>query len=149
MIVLDAGQRRYLEDMFGERANLDIRERRLYSHDIAAIPKLVKPLIGNTTPSAVVQPESEDELVELVRWAGRQGIPLVPRGKASSGYGGAVPVGGGIVVDFFRMKDVLKIDSGSGTVTVEPGITWEQLDRRLAPSGLTLRLYPSSYPSST
>ena len=149
MIVLDSEQRRYLEDTFGERVNLDIHERRLYSHDIAAIPKLVKPLVGNTTPSAVVQPESEEELVELVRWAGRQGIPLVPRGKASSGYGGAVPVGGGIVVDFFRMKDVLGIDGGGGTVTVEPGISWEQLDRRLAPSGLTLRLYPSSYPSST
>jgi FAD/FMN-containing dehydrogenase len=32
---------------------------------------------------------------------------------------------------------------------VEPGITWEQLDRVLQREGLTLRLYPTSYPSST
>jgi len=34
-------------------------------------------------------------------------------------------------------------------VTVEPGLSWEQLDRELKKEGLTLRLYPTSYPSST
>ena len=32
---------------------------------------------------------------------------------------------------------------------MQPGITWEQLDRALKPHGLTLRLYPTSYPSSS
>ncbi|MFC2008378.1 FAD-binding and (Fe-S)-binding domain-containing protein, partial [Chloroflexota bacterium] len=78
-----------------------------------------------------------------------QNIPLTPRGKASSGYGGAIPVKHGIVVDFYRMKNIVSIDSHNLTATVQPGIVWEKLDRELQKQGLTLRLYPSSYPSST
>ena len=42
-------------------------ERMLYGHDIAAIPTLVKPFIGNTVPSAVVHPTNENELVDFYR----------------------------------------------------------------------------------
>jgi Fe-S oxidoreductase/FAD/FMN-containing dehydrogenase len=146
---LSAKQRAFLAEKFGSRANFDETERKLYGHDIAAMPGLFKPLIGDTTPAAVVQPTSEGELVELVRWAGREGIPLTPRGKASSGYGGAIPVKGGIVVDFYHMKNVVAVDADAQTVTAEAGMTWEKLDAQLAKRGLTLRLYPTSYPSST
>lgn len=141
--------RKWLEEKFGERANFDPIERRLYSHDIAAMPGLVKLFIGNTIPDAIVQPKSEEELVELVRWASSQKIPLVPRGKGSSGYGGIIPTRNGIVVDFYRMKNVVSTDTNNETVTVEPGITWEQLDKKLMPFGLVIRLYPTSYPSSS
>lgn len=146
---MKSDQHSYLKEKFENHVTFDPVERKLYGHDIAAIPGMVKPLIGNTTPDAVVQPHSEDELVELVNWAQKQKIPLTPRGKATSGYGGAVPVKKGIVVDFYRMKDVLALDNDKLTATVQPGISWEQLDRKLAAHGLTLRLYPTSYPSST
>jgi len=141
--------KKWLEERFGERANFNPTERVLYSHDIAAMPSLFKPLIGNTIPDVVVQPQSEEELVELVRWAAERKIPVVPRGKGSSGYGGIIPTRKGIVIDLYHMKDVLSVEVESETVTVEPGITWEQLDRRLKPEGLTLCLYPTSYPSSS
>ncbi len=146
---LDRGQRAFLENRFGDRATFDRVERKLYGHDIAAVPRLVKPLIGSTLPDAVVQPVSEAELVDLVNWARRHCIPLVARGKASSGYGGAVPVRGGVVVDFYRMSGVVSVDRENLEAVVQPGITWERLDRELASSELTLRLYPSSYPAST
>lgn len=146
---LDAGQRSYLEGKLGERVTFDRVERKLCGHDIAAMPKLVKPLVGSTVPDAVVQPVDEAELVELVRWARRQGVALVARGKASSGYGGAVPVRAGLVIDFYRLRGVVSVDAEKQEVRVQPGITWERLDRELASHGLTLRLYPSSYPSST
>ena len=149
MVRIDKKKRAWLKDLFGERANFNPTERRLYGHDIAAIPGLFKPLIGKTLPDAVVQPENEEELVELVSWANRNKVPVVPRGKGSSGYGGIIPTRRGIVIDFFRMKDVLAVDPDGLTVTVEPGITWEQLDKKLKPEGLTIRLYPTSYPSSS
>ncbi len=149
MARLGKSDQKWLEEKFGERANFNPTERLLYSHDIAAIPSLFKPLIGKTVPNVVVQPRDEAELVELMRWASENKIPVVPRGKGSSGYGGIIPTRRGIVVDFYRMKDVVSVDAEKETVTVEPGITWEQLDRKLMPQGLTMRLYPTSYPSSS
>ncbi len=146
---LSKDNRKWLEDKFGPRANFNLNERILYGHDISAIPSLFKPLIGTTTPDAIVQPETEAEVALLARWASARNVPLVPRGKGSSGYGGIIPTRKGVVVDFFRMKKVLAIDADKETVTVEPGITWEQLDRQIKPKGLTLRLYPTSYPSSS
>jgi Fe-S oxidoreductase/FAD/FMN-containing dehydrogenase len=146
---INSKQQRFLEELFGSRVTFNETERKLYGHDIAAMPGLFKPLIGDTTPAAVVQPETEEELVALVRWAREERIPLTPRGKASSGYGGAIPVKGGIVVDFYWMKKILDVDAEGRTATVEAGVTWEKLDRQLATKDLTLRLYPTSYPSST
>jgi Fe-S oxidoreductase/FAD/FMN-containing dehydrogenase len=142
-------QEKFLKDMFGDRVNFQGLERKLYGHDMAVMPSLVKPLIGDTIPDAVVQPQKEEELIKLVRWAGENDIAVTPRGKASSGYGGVLPVKNGVVVDFFRMKSIIKIDPEKLTVTVQPGIVWEQLDRELKKKELTLRLYPTSYPAST
>ncbi|MGO8990877.1 MAG: FAD-binding and (Fe-S)-binding domain-containing protein [bacterium] len=139
----------YLKEKFRSRASFDKTERKLYGHDIAALPSLIKPLLGNTTPDAVVQPETEKELVELVRWARENHISLTPRGKASSGYGGVLPVRQGVVVDFYRMNKIIRIDPEALTASVESGVVWEKLDQELERYGLTLRLYPSSYPSST
>jgi FAD/FMN-containing dehydrogenase len=76
----------HLEALFGDRVTFERLERKLYGHDVAAMPNLIKPLVGDTTPDAVVQPRSEEQLAELVRWADEQRIPLTPRGKASSGF---------------------------------------------------------------
>ena len=94
-----ARQRSFLKEKFGERVNFRKTERKLYGHDIAAMPGLIKPLVGSTIPDAVVQPETEEELAALVRWASENRIPLTPRGKASSGYGGVLPVKKGVVVE--------------------------------------------------
>ncbi|MCK4829742.1 FAD-dependent oxidoreductase, partial [bacterium] len=141
--------REWLEENFAERANFNPTERLGYSHDIAAMPSLFRPLIGKTVPDAVVQPENEKELIELITWASKNKIPAIPRGKGSSGYGGIIPTRKGIVIDFYRMKQVVSIDKEKELVTVEPGITWEQLDNKLKPKGLVIRLYPTSYPSSS
>jgi len=146
---LNTREQERLSEIFADRVTFDPTERTLYGHDIAAIPSLVKPLVGDTTPDAVVQPRTEEQLIAVSTWANEQRIALTPRGKASSGYGGVIPVKNGVVVDFYFMKDILSVDRDALTVTVEPGITWEQLDREIKKQGLTLRLYPTSYPSSS
>jgi Fe-S oxidoreductase/FAD/FMN-containing dehydrogenase len=142
-------QKSLLQKNFAPRVNFEPRERKLYGHDIAAMPPLFKPLIGDTTPEGVVQPVSESELTDLVRFASQNEIPLTPRGKATSGYGGSVPLKQGLVVDFYRMNKILQVDREKQTATVEAGVVWEKLDQELAKQGLTLLLYPTSYPSST
>jgi FAD/FMN-containing dehydrogenase len=147
MRAASAVQVQTLEQMMPGRVNVSRRERSMYSHDVGALPGLIKPFLGNTMPAGVVQPVSEREVVELVRWAAEQKAPLVPRGKSTSGYGGVLPVRGGLVVDFVRMSGIVSLRAEE--VTVQPGISWKRLDEHLKKHGLTLRLYPSSYPSST
>ena len=72
---LSSKHRNQLISWFGDRVNFDRTERILYGHDIAAIPSLMKPLVGNTTPEAVVQPTEEQQIVDLVRWAAKKRFP--------------------------------------------------------------------------
>ena len=139
----------WLRERFATRVSTDLLERKIYSHDVGVMPPLVRPLIGKALADAVVQPKDEAEIVELVRWATRNRVPLVPRGKATSGYGGVLPVKGGVTVGFRRLRRVLAVDRQALTVTVQPGLVWRDLERELGKQGLALRLYPSSAPSST
>lgn len=139
----------FLSDKFGSRANFDPTEMMLYSHDIGEFPSLIKPFLGSSVPYAVVQPETQEEIVELVKWANENEIPLTPRGKATSGYGGAIPVKKGVVVDFRRLNKIVEIDEKNLLVKVQAGAVWESVDRELKKRGLTLRLYPTSYASSS
>ncbi|MDD3777367.1 MAG: FAD-binding and (Fe-S)-binding domain-containing protein [Actinomycetota bacterium] len=137
-----------LASILGDRVTFNPTELIFYSHDIAAMPNLIKPLVGKTIPEAVAQPVSEQEVIDLVKWAKINRIPVTPRGSATSGYGGVLPLKGGLVIDFYRMNKIINIDQSNNTATVQPGVIWEKLDKKLASHGLTLRLYPTSYPGS-
>ena len=148
-MALSTADRDRLKNLLGARVTFERRERRLYGHDIAAMPSLVKPA-RRRHDARRGRPAGQAKRSSPSSCAGRagRGVPLTPRGKGSSGYGGAIPVKKGVVVDLYRLRGVVAVDREAQTATVEPGITWEQLDRELA-AGLTLRLYPTSYPSSS
>lgn len=137
-----------LRSIFGDRVRTNRTERKMYSFDIGAMPKLVKPFVPAGLAGAVVRPKTEEEIVALVELAVREGIKLVPRGWATSGYGGVLPVDGAVVVDMSGMHRVLGVDPKAMTVTVQASAVWEQIERELEKDGLALRLYPSSTPSS-
>lgn len=142
-------KQQYLEKVFAERINFDPRERRFYTSDVGTMPKMMQGFAGDNFPAGIVQPVSEEELSLLAAWAQQNKVPLVPRGKATSGYGGVVPARGGLVVEFNRMKKILEINPGKQMVTVEPGVVWEKLEQELSSKGLTLNSYPTSAPAST
>ena len=98
-----------LRERFGERVSFDKTEMLLHSHDTASLPALVKRMI-KTVPEAVVQPTSTEDVVFITQLAQEKGISLTPRGGATSGWGGALPAKGGIVVSFSRMRRILAID---------------------------------------
>lgn len=137
-----------LKERFGDRLALSPLERLLYSHDVGAPPAVVARQTAQTA-EAVVQPQSCSDLIFLTELSRRCQIPLTPRGKATAGYGGAVPSRGGIVVDFTQMKQIVAVNREQMTLTVEPGAVWGNLAYELAKQGLALRLYPTSAPGST
>ncbi|MBN1367341.1 MAG: FAD-binding protein [Dehalococcoidales bacterium] len=140
--------RKVLEAKFGDRVSFDPTERMAYSHDTASLPNMVKQTL-KTVPDAVVQPLNTDDVVFIIKFSREHKIPLTPRGAASSGWGGAIPTRGGIVVDFSRMRKILEIDKNKETVRAEAGVIWKNLESELNKQGLALRLYPSSSLSAT
>ncbi|HEY3375272.1 MAG TPA: FAD-binding and (Fe-S)-binding domain-containing protein [Candidatus Aquicultor sp.] len=143
------GVRGELESLFGPWVSFDRIERKLYSHDIGVLPGLIKPLTGTGIAGAVVQPGEETDIIKLIEIAERAGVTITPRGAGSSGYGGAVPAEGAIVVETRRMAGIVGIDRDAMTAKVKTGTVWKDLEEELGETGLASRLYPSSAPSST
>lgn len=142
-------QKKEISELFGEYINLDKRERHYYNHDMGALPPLVKKVIGNTDPAAVVKIRTEEDAVKLLKFANNHKIPVVPRAGASSGYGGVIPTKGGIVADVTQLNKIISINPEEQTVVVQSGMIWEKLERKLKENGLSVRAIPSSAPSST
>lgn len=137
-----------IKAVLGDRASDAPLRRFVYGHDMGALPDTIGNFIRNV-PDLVVQPVSEAEVIAIVDEARRTKTPVVPRGGATAGFGGAVPAKAGIVVDFVRMSRVLELSPQSRTVTVEPGVVWSELQKALLAEGLDVPLYPTSALSAT
>ncbi len=118
----------------------------LYSHDITSPPWIFKKLLKEA--EMVVQPRNEEDLLEVFEYAKENRIPITPRGAGTSGYGGAVPYKGGIIIDFSRMNK-FEILEDEKLVVAEPGAVWWDIEKEAEKKGLMLRVYPTSAPSST
>ena len=86
-------------------------------------------------PAAVALPRTVDDLRAVVRFAAARGLGVVPRTAGTSLAGQCV--GDGIVVDVsVHFTRILDFDAEARTVTVEPGVIRDDLNRFLAPHGL-------------
>lgn len=86
-------------------------------------------------PAAVAIPKTEHDVRELIRFAKRHGIGLIPR-TAGTSLAGQV-VWNGIVVDVGRHLDrILAIDAAGGRVRVQPGVVRNELNMALETHGL-------------
>ena len=94
-------------------------------------------------PVGVVVPKTVEDVQAAVELAASHGVPILPRGGGSSLAGQAV--GAALVLDFSKhLARVLDVDAEARTVTVEPGIALDVLNRQLKPSGLMFGPDPSS-----
>lgn len=141
----------YREDFdrtFGDAVSFDPQILRAYDHDLGEMPRALMALIEHR-PQVVVAARSVGDVVKALVLAQKHRIPVTPRGQATSGYGGAVPCRGGMVIDLSGLTRVIAVDREKATVDVEPGVVWQELSRALAAYGLDNRICPTSAPSST
>lgn len=137
-----------LKHRFGERGTADPGVCAVYGHEPADVPKpLAEPL--KRRPWAVVTPEVRGDLLSALDFAQDHNMPVVPRGGGTSGYGGAVPTEGGLVVDMRSLDRIYEVDEEEKTVTVDPGVTWAALAEELAAHGLAPRQLPHQAHGST
>jgi alkyldihydroxyacetonephosphate synthase len=105
-------------------------------------------------PDWVAFPADEQAVADILDWADRENVAVVPYGGGSSVCGGVEPaVGPGyratISLDLERLNRVLEIDRTSRSARIQAGILGPDLERGLRPHGLTLRHYPQSFQFST
>ncbi|HSF14519.1 MAG TPA: FAD-linked oxidase C-terminal domain-containing protein [Vicinamibacteria bacterium] len=113
-----------------ERVEGEVRfdrySRILYSTDAS---------IYQIEPIGVVIPKHAGDVAEVIRFASREGIPVLPRGGGTSLAGQAV--GEAIVIDFSKyMRDVVEVSREESWARVQPGIVHDVLGAHLKPYGL-------------
>ena len=82
----------------------------------------------------VIKAQCVDEIAEAFQLARRNGLTVTVRGAGRS-YNDAALNGGGIVLDLSGLNHVLEWDPQTGRVTVEPGVTVQQLWQHTVEAG--------------
>jgi glycolate oxidase len=100
-------------------------------------------------PDVIVQPDSTEQVSDVIKVAWREEIPVVPRGMASGLAAASVPMDGGMVLDTCRMNHILEIDEVNFTVTTQAGVVTQDLADTVARKGLFYPPDPSSIKQST
>jgi FAD/FMN-containing dehydrogenase/Fe-S oxidoreductase len=86
-------------------------------------------------PLAVTYPKNNSDLKKLILFARENHTSLIPR-TAGTSLAGQV-VGGGIVVDISKhFGKILEINTEEHWVRVQPGVVLDELNKKLAPTGL-------------
>lgn len=85
--------------------------------------------------SAVVFPRDTDEVVRLVQFCYRHGVPLIPRGRGTGTTAAVVPENAEIILSTARMADILRVDAANRLALCQPGVLNQSLQDRLAKAG--------------
>ncbi|MEM6989582.1 MAG: FAD-binding oxidoreductase [Myxococcota bacterium] len=86
--------------------------------------------------NAVLRPGSVAEVQALVRIAAEYRVPLYPISRGRNwGYGSRAPTADAVVVDLGRLDEITAYDEDLACVTVQPGVTQQQLVDFLAERG--------------
>lgn len=94
-------------------------------------------------PMGVVVPRSVEDLARAVQIATEAGVPVTPRGAGTSQGGQAV--GAGLIVDTSKfLNAVVSFDPADRTVSVQPGVVLDHLNRYLEPHGLWFPVDPAT-----
>ena len=95
-------------------------------------------------PDAVAYPHATQEVAEIVRICAQHNCPVIGWGAGTSLEGQAQAMSGGVCVDFRHMNKVLRIGAEDMDVTVQPGITREELNQDLRATGLFFPVDPGA-----
>lgn len=143
----------------GVDASLDCcttaREPRIRHTYGRAYRDLVRGFHGDFTnaPDVVAEPTSHQEVRDVLEWASREGVAVVPYGGGTSVVAGVECRGDGyrgvLSLDLRGMDRVLEVDEYSRTARIQAGTLGPEIQEGLEDHGLQLRHYPQSYEFST
>lgn len=103
-------------------------EKKAYSFDATALLE--------QNPEAVIFPENEKQISDIVKLANQESFKIVPRGAGTGLSGGAVPVENCVVVVMTKWNKILEIDKNNLTAAVQPGVVTGQFQKEVEKIGL-------------
>jgi glycolate oxidase len=95
-------------------------------------------------PMLVVLPETEAQVVAILKVCHAMAVPVVARGAGTGLSGGAMPHANGVLLGMAKFNKILKVDAFSRTATVQPGVRNLAISEAAAP----FKLYYAPDPSS-
>lgn len=133
---LPAAMLEALQARFGPRCSTALAVRQQHGRDES--PFDVDP------PDCVVFAESNEDVAFVLAQAQAHGVPVIPYGAGSSLEGHLLAVQGGVSLDLSRMNRILRINAEDLTVTVQAGVTRNQLNAEIRHEGLFFPIDPGA-----
>ena len=135
-----------LEDAIGpENVFTDEAILHVYSWDSGSLPLFS--LLSDRfrfMPDVVVRARSVDDVVNVLKIANQEKIPITPRGAGTSLSGNCIPIHGGIVLDLTSMNTIKEINPDDRIAIVEPGVVHKRLEEELRDYGVFFPPEPGS-----
>ncbi len=126
-----------LQQRFGAQFSDSLSVREQHGRDESAFTTV-------PPPAGVVFAESTADVQDAVRLCAQHRVPVIPYGVGTSLEGHLLAVQGGISIDLGRMNRVLSVNAEDLTVTVQPGVTREQLNAEIKSTGLFFPIDPGA-----
>jgi glycolate oxidase len=95
-------------------------------------------------PLVVCLPETEGQVIDILRTCDDLGVPVVARGAGTGLSGGAMPHAQGVVLSLARFNRILRVDHEARLAVVQPGVRNLAVSEAAAPFGLYYAPDPSS-----
>ena len=73
-------------------------------------------------PLAVALPQTEEQVIQILKICHTHQIPVVPRGAGTGLSGGAMPIENGLVLSLAKFKKIIDINPLARTAVVQPGV---------------------------
>ena len=105
--------------------------------------------IEKNCPDVVCFPRSTADVQTIVRLCNEFDVPYLPRGAGTSLAGGCLPVDGGVLIVFTRMKAIEEINLRDRYAVVQPGVVNVWLTNALKGTGFHYAPDPSSQGACT
>jgi glycolate oxidase len=103
----------------------------------------------SSLPSAVLLPQTTNQIQGIVQLAHEERLPLTVRGGGTGLRGGAVAREGGILLSLEHMDRILEISPENMLAVVQPGMSAHRLEEHLKTFGLSYPVDPASWRRST
>lgn len=96
------------------------------------------------SPMVVALPETEAQVIAILKTCRDLKVPIVPRGAGTGLSGGALPIADGVVLSTAKFTRIVKLDPYARTAVVQPGVRNLAISEAAAPHDLYYAPDPSS-----